>query len=186
MLVQVQPYEAQLFLFAPLPMWRPLFPIFSTSFSFSSFYHEKSRHPHFCECLLSFYRCRSKKDLLFFYSGCTASRRMPNTRRSKNPTNPFPRTTTTFMPKHSFQRWANVKPMATMMIAARNSVSPYGQKQERVSPRPNAVAQLPHRRHTGRGTQCCFMVFAPFPSHCIPKGRKRFRIVYFTGTLTGL
>ena len=128
---------------------------------------------------------RSKKDLLFFYSGCTASRRMPKTRRSKKPTRPFPRTTTTFMPKHSFQRWANVKPMATMMTAAKNSVSPYGQKQERVSPKPNAVAQRPHRRHTGRGTQCCFMVFAPFPSHCIRKGAKRFRRVFYTRTVTG-
>ena len=37
-------------------MWCPFLAHIFTSFPYS-LYYEKSRHPHFCECLLSFYRC---------------------------------------------------------------------------------------------------------------------------------
>ena len=56
MIFQMEPNISHLFFFAVFSMWCPFLAHIFTSFPYS-LYYEKSRHPHFCECLLSFYRC---------------------------------------------------------------------------------------------------------------------------------
>jgi hypothetical protein len=72
---------------------------------------------------------------------------MWKTVRSKNPKNFGLLKTTTFITQASYyvQHLISAIPNATMMTAIINNISPVGQKQEIISPIPNATAYPPEK-----------------------------------------